>query len=48
LIHKSEIEKNPDETVEDLFKIGAELSSRVININTQERKLDLSMKTMFG
>ncbi len=48
LIHKSEIEKNPDEPSEDLFKVGAELSSRVININAAERKLDLSMKTMFG
>ena len=48
LVHKSEIEKTPDETAEDLFKVGAELTSRVININASERKLDLSMKTMFG
>jgi small subunit ribosomal protein S1 len=48
LVHKSEIEKNPDEPVEELFKVGAELTSRVININAAERKLDLSMKTMFG
>ena len=48
LVHKSEIEKNPDETIDELFKVGDELTSRVININTSERKLDLSMKTMFG
>ncbi len=48
LIHNSEIEKNPDEKTEELFRIGTELTSRVINVNPAERKIDLSMKTMIG
>jgi len=48
LIHKSEIEKNPDEKMEDLFKIGAEVTARIININPAERKMYLSLKAMSG
>jgi len=48
LIHRSEIEKNPDEKIEDLFKVGAALTARIINIVPEERKIDLSMKTMIG
>jgi small subunit ribosomal protein S1 len=48
LIRRSEIEKKPDEKIEDLFKAGSEVSARVINVNTSERKIDLSMKIMIG
>jgi small subunit ribosomal protein S1 len=48
LIHISEIEKKPDEKMEELFKIGDELTARVINVNPADRKIDLSMKTMIG
>jgi len=48
LIHKSEIEKKPEEKIEDLFRTGMELTARVININPAERKMDLSLKTMIG
>jgi len=48
LIHRSEIEKNPDEKLEDLFKPGTEVTARVLNVNASERKIDLSMKTMIG
>ncbi|RJQ42756.1 MAG: 30S ribosomal protein S1 [Nitrospiraceae bacterium] len=48
LIHRSEIDKKPDEKLEDLFKEGAEVTARVINVNSAERKIDLSMKTMIG
>ncbi len=48
LVHVSEIEKAQDQTMEELFKIDDEVSARIININTDERKIDLSMKTMFG
>ena len=48
LIHRSEIEKKPDEKIEDLFKVGAELRARIINIVPEERKIDLSTKTMIG
>ena len=48
LIRRSEIEKKPDEKIEDLFKAGSEVSARVVNVNTTERKIDLSMKIMIG
>jgi len=48
LIHRSEVDKKSDEKVEEIFKIGAELSARIINIIPDERKIDLSMKTMMG
>lgn len=48
LMHISEIEKKPDEKLEDVFKIGAEINARIINVNPDERKIDLSMKSMIG
>lgn len=48
LLHKSEIEIPPYENEDEIFKIGAELTSRVINVNTADRKIDLSMKIMIG
>jgi small subunit ribosomal protein S1 len=48
LIHTSEIEKNPDEKIGEMFTIGDEVTSRIINVNTVERKIDLSTKTMIG
>lgn len=48
LVHRSEIEKRPDEKMEDLFKTGDEVTARIINVNTAERKIDLSMKTVIG
>ncbi len=48
LLHTSEIEKTSDEKIDELFKIGTELTSRIINLNPSERKIDLSMKTMMG
>lgn len=48
LIHRSEIEKKPEEKLEDLFKVGSEVTARIIEINPVERKIDLSMKTMIG
>ncbi len=48
LIHVSEIEKKSDEKIEELFKLGDEVTARVINVNTADRKIDLSMKTMIG
>jgi small subunit ribosomal protein S1 len=48
LIHISEIDKKPDEKIEELFKIGDELTARVINVNAADRKIDLSTKTMIG
>ncbi|MBL7050321.1 MAG: 30S ribosomal protein S1 [Nitrospira sp.] len=46
LIHKSEIERNIDDRMEDLFEVGKDLASRIINIDPSERKIDLSMRTM--
>jgi small subunit ribosomal protein S1 len=48
LLHISEIEKKHEEKLEDLFKIGDELRTRIINVNPADRKIDLSMKTMIG
>jgi len=46
LLHISQMEKRPDERIEDLFKVGDEVSTRIINIDPSERKIDLSMKIM--
>lgn len=46
LIYSSEIEKPADEKLEDMFKIGAELSARIIKVDISERKIGLSMKTI--
>jgi small subunit ribosomal protein S1 len=48
LLHVSEVEKKHDEKLEDLFTAGAELSARIINVNPEDRKIDLSLKTMIG
>ncbi len=48
LVHVNEIEKNSDEKLEEMFEVGAELTSRIVNINPSERKIDLSMKTMIS
>ncbi len=48
LIHISEIEKKPDEKIEELFAVGNEVPARIINVNPADRKIDLSMKTMIG
>ena len=48
LLHISEIEKKQDEKLDELFQIGAELSARIINIKPEERKIDLSLRTMIG
>ena len=48
LIHISEIEKNPNDKIEELFKIADEITARVIKVNTDERKIDLTLKTMIG
>lgn len=48
LIHISEVEKKPDEKIEELFKIGDEITARVIKLNIDERKIDLTLKAMIG
>ncbi|MEW6601251.1 MAG: 30S ribosomal protein S1 [Nitrospirota bacterium] len=48
LLHISEIDKRHDEKLEDLFKPGDELRTRIINVNPAERKIDLTLKTMIG
>ncbi len=48
LLHISEIDKKQDEKLEELYEVGAELSARIINMNTEERKIDLSLRTMIG
>lgn len=48
LIHVSEMEKKPEEKLEELFQINDEVTSRIINVNPADRKIDLSMKTMIG
>ena len=37
-----------DEKIEEMFEVGADLTSRIVNINPSERKIDLSMKTMIS
>ncbi len=48
LLHVSEIDKNPDEKVEELFNVGTEVSARIINVDVDGRKIGLSTKTMVG
>ena len=48
LIHVSEMEKKPEEKLEELFQINDEVTARIINVNPADRKIDLSMKTMIG
>jgi len=48
LIYSSEIEKNQEEESDDIFKIGTELTARIIKVDTSNRKIGLSMKTAEG
>jgi small subunit ribosomal protein S1 len=48
LIYSTEIEKNQEENFDDIFKIGTELTARIIKIDTSERKIGLSIKTTAG
>jgi small subunit ribosomal protein S1 len=46
LVYSSEIEKSHDERFEDIYKVGTELTARIIKIDPAERKIGLSIKTM--
>ena len=46
LLHISEIDKNPEEKIEDIFQPGAELTTCIINVDADNRKIGLSTKTM--
>ena len=48
LIYSTEIEKNQEENFDEIFKIGTELTARIIKIDTSERKIGLSIKTAAG
>jgi len=48
LVYASEIEKNLDEKTDELFKIGTQLTVRIINVDVAERKIGLSMRTAVG
>ena len=45
LINSSEIDKNKDEKLDDIYKIGTELKARILNVDTAERKISLNLKT---
>ncbi len=45
LIYTSEIEKDQDRNLEELFDIGSKISARIIKVDTPERKIGLSLKT---
>lgn len=45
LIYTSEIEKNQDKNFDNIFKIGAELTAKIIKVDTSERKIGLSIKS---
>jgi small subunit ribosomal protein S1 len=44
LIYAAEIKKTSGKKIDELFKIGVELTARIINVDTAERKIGLSMK----
>ncbi len=48
LIYSSEIEKKQDEKLDEIYKIGTELTARVIKIDTSERKIGLSLSDKNG
>jgi small subunit ribosomal protein S1 len=48
LLHISEIEKKPEEKMEDIFTPGAEVEARIVNVDADGRKIALSTKTMIG
>jgi len=45
LIYFSEIEKTRDGNPNEIFKIGTEITARIIKVDSSERKIDLSMRT---
>lgn len=45
LINASDIDKKKDEKLDEMYKIGTELTARIINVDTAERKISLSLKT---
>jgi small subunit ribosomal protein S1 len=45
LINASEIDKDKDEKLDDMYKIGTELKAQILNVDTAERKISLSLKT---
>jgi small subunit ribosomal protein S1 len=45
LVYASEIDKDPSAPLEELYKIGDEISATIIKVDSTERKIGLSMKT---
>jgi small subunit ribosomal protein S1 len=45
LLYFSEIDKKPEEKIDELFKVGDEVDVRIIKLDPSERKIGLSMKT---
>jgi small subunit ribosomal protein S1 len=45
LIHASEIHKEKEEKLDEMYKIGDELTVNIKNVDSKERKIRLSMKT---
>lgn len=45
LIHSADIENIDNSKIEETFKIGTELTARIIKVDTSERKIGLSMVT---
>jgi small subunit ribosomal protein S1 len=45
LVYSSEIEKSPDEQLEEMYKVGAEITAKIIKIDSSERKIGLSLRT---
>jgi small subunit ribosomal protein S1 len=46
LVHVSEISKEKIKTPVDMYKVGDELTAKVMNINTEERRIGLSIKRL--
>jgi small subunit ribosomal protein S1 len=44
LVHISEIQEDHVNRVEDVLKVGQKVQARVVNIDTQERRIGLSIK----
>lgn len=44
LIYASEIEKDPDESLDKIYKVGQDVTAKIIKVDTAERKIGLSMK----
>jgi len=45
-VHVSEISKEKIKTPVDMYKVGDELTAKVMNINTEERRIGLSIKRL--